>query len=154
MRHSPESNFTMSAHNTIILYNESESYTFKFTATFPWGQWVKVILCYYIRHAWYLFFMKMNTCNIFTPYVFIMMYCGIFNKIFCKTRKRSSWIWVVYLLFFIWYLTHWGRDKMDAISQTTCSSAYFLMKMFEFWFKFHWSLFVRVHLIIIQHCFR
>ena len=23
-------------------------------------------------------------------------------------------------------LTHWGRDKMDAISQTTCSSAFFI----------------------------
>ena len=29
------------------------------------------------------------------------------------------------------YLTHWGRDKMDAISQTTCSSAFSWIKMFE-----------------------
>ena len=28
-------------------------------------------------------------------------------------------------------LTHWGRDKMDAISQTTFSSAFSWMKMFE-----------------------
>ena len=52
------------------------------------------------------------------------------------------------------YLTHWGRDKMDAISQTTCSSAFSWMKMFEFRMKFHWSLFLRVQLTIIQHCFR
>ena len=52
------------------------------------------------------------------------------------------------------YLTHWGRDKMAAISQTTCSSAFSWMKMFEFWLKFHWSLFLRVQLTIIQHCFR
>ena len=41
-------------------------------------------------------------------------------------------------------LTHWGRDKMDAISQTTFSSAFSWMKMFEFLSKFHWSLFQRV----------
>ena len=33
-------------------------------------------------------------------------------------------------------LTHWGRDKMDAISQMTFSSAFSWMKMFEFWLKF------------------
>ena len=37
--------------------------------------------------------------------------------------------------------THWGRDKMDAISQTTFSSAFSWMKIFEFRLKFHWSLF-------------
>ena len=41
-------------------------------------------------------------------------------------------------------LTHWGRDKMDAISQTTFSSAFSWMKLFEFRLKFHWSLFLRV----------
>ena len=30
-------------------------------------------------------------------------------------------------------LTHWGRDKMDAISQTTFSSAFSWTKMSEFW---------------------
>ena len=51
-------------------------------------------------------------------------------------------------------LTHWGRDKMDAISQTTCSSAFSWMKMFEFQLIFHWSLFLRVQLTIFQHWFR
>ena len=48
-------------------------------------------------------------------------------------------------------LTHRGRDKMDAISQTTFWSA---LKMFEFRLKFHWSLFLRVQLTIFQHWFR
>ena len=48
-------------------------------------------------------------------------------------------------------LTHWGRDKMDAISQTTFWSAFSWMKMFEFRLKFHWSLFLRVQLTIFQH---
>ena len=50
-------------------------------------------------------------------------------------------------------LTHWGRDKMDAISQTTFSSAFSWMKMFEFRLKF-WSLFLRVQLTIFHHWLR
>ena len=45
-------------------------------------------------------------------------------------------------------LTHWGRDKMDAISQTTFLYAFSWMKMFEYRLKFHWSLFLRVQLTI------
>ena len=33
-----------------------------------------------------------------------------------------------------------AKTKMDAISQTTFSSAFSWMKMFEFRFEFHWSL--------------
>ena len=51
-------------------------------------------------------------------------------------------------------LTHWGRDKMAAISQTTLSNAFSRMKISEFWLKFHWSLFLRVWLTIFQHWFR
>ena len=41
-------------------------------------------------------------------------------------------------------LTHWGRDKMAAISQTTFSNAFSWMKMSKFRLKFHWILFLRV----------
>ena len=51
-------------------------------------------------------------------------------------------------------LTHWGRDKIDAILQTTFSNAISWMKMFEFQLKFHWSLFSTVKLTIFQHWFR
>ena len=51
-------------------------------------------------------------------------------------------------------LTHWGRDKMDAISQTTSSSAFSWKKMFEFRLKFQWSLFLRIQFKIFQHWFR
>ena len=43
---------------------------------------------------------------------------------------------------------HWGRDKMDAISQTTLSNTFSWMKMLEFRLKFHWELFPRDHLAI------
>ena len=42
--------------------------------------------------------------------------------------------------------TDWGRYKMVAISQTTFSSAFSWMKMFEFRLKFHWPLFLRVNI--------
>ena len=51
-------------------------------------------------------------------------------------------------------LTHWGRDKMAAIFQTTFWNAFSWMKMYEFQLKFHWSLFLRVQLTIFQHWFR
>ena len=41
-------------------------------------------------------------------------------------------------------LTHWGRDKMAAIFQTTFSNAFSLTKIYEIRIKFHWSLFPRV----------
>ena len=51
-------------------------------------------------------------------------------------------------------LTHWGRDKMAAISQTTFSNAFSWMKMYEFRLRFHWSLFLVVQTTISQHWFR
>ena len=49
-------------------------------------------------------------------------------------------------------LTHWGRDKMTAISQTTFANAFSSMKMYEFRLKFHWSLFLRAswYMIILS----
>ena len=41
------------------------------------------------------------------------------------------------------HLTHWGRDKMAAISQTIFSSEFSWMKIYEFRLRFHWSLFPR-----------
>ena len=51
-------------------------------------------------------------------------------------------------------LTHWGRNKMDAISQTTLSNAFSWMKMLEFRLRFQLSLFLRVQSTIIHHWFR
>ena len=51
-------------------------------------------------------------------------------------------------------LTHWGRDKMAAIFQTTFSNAFTWMKMFEFRLKCYWNLFPRVQLTMFHHLFR
>ena len=51
-------------------------------------------------------------------------------------------------------LTHWGRDKMAAIFQTTIWNAFSWMKMYEFRLRFHWNLFPGVQLTIFQKWFR
>ena len=51
-------------------------------------------------------------------------------------------------------LTHWGRDKIAAISQTIFWNTFSWMKMCEFRLRFHWSLFLRVQLTMFQHWFR
>ena len=51
-------------------------------------------------------------------------------------------------------LTHWGRDKMEAISQTTHSNTFSWMTMLKFRLEFHWNLFLRVQFTIFQHWFR
>ena len=38
---------------------------------------------------------------------------------------------------FVTCLTHWGRDKMAAVSPTTLSNAFSWMKMLEFRLRFH-----------------
>ena len=44
--------------------------------------------------------------------------------------------------------------KVAVIFQTTFSNAFSSMKMYEFWLKFHWSLFLEVQLTIFLHWFR
>ena len=51
-------------------------------------------------------------------------------------------------------LTHWGRDKMAAISQTTFSNAFPWMKICQFRLRFHWTLFLGFESTIFQHWFR
>ena len=48
------------------------------------------------------------------------------------------------------HLTHWYREKMAPIFQTTFSSAFSWTKMYEFWLTFHWNLFSRVQLTIFR----
>ena len=48
-------------------------------------------------------------------------------------------------------LTHWGRDKMAAISQTTLSNAFPWKKIYEPRMRIHWSLFLKFELTTSQH---
>ena len=51
-------------------------------------------------------------------------------------------------------LTYLSLEKMAVILQTIFSNAFYRMKKFEFWLKFHWSSFLRVQLTITPHWFR
>ena len=51
-------------------------------------------------------------------------------------------------------LSHWGWDKMVAISQTTFSNAFSWLKMYWFQLKFHWRLSPMVQVTIFQHWVR
>ena len=51
-------------------------------------------------------------------------------------------------------LTHWGRDKIDAILQTTFSNAISRMKVLEFLLRFHWLWLLSVQLTTFKDWFR
>ena len=61
---------------------------------------------------------------------------------------QLCWAWAELVL------THWGRGKMAAVSQTMFSNAFSWMKMYEFRLKFHWIMFLMFQLTIFQHWFR
>ena len=82
--------------------------------------------------------------------IFIKIHTFSFKKI---NLKMSSGKWSPFCLG-LNVLTHWGRDKVDAISQTTVSDTFSWMKIFEFRLKLHWNLLPRVESIIFQHWFR
>ena len=48
-------------------------------------------------------------------------------------------------------LTHWNRDKIAAVSQTTFWNAFSWMEMYEFRFRFHWNLFLSFQLTRSKH---
>ena len=51
-------------------------------------------------------------------------------------------------------LTHWGRDKIATIFQTTFSNGFSSVKMYKLRLRFHWNLFRRVRSTIFQHWFK
>ena len=48
-------------------------------------------------------------------------------------------------------LTHWGRDKMAEIFQTTFSNAFSGITTHEFWLRFHWSSFLKAQLTTFEN---
>ena len=76
-----------------------------------------------------------------------------------QTHKLGHFVGTVLQSMFLLVADHLSFNtmmprQMHAISQTTSSSAFPLMKMFEFRFKCQWNLFLRVQLTIFKHWFR
>ena len=90
----------------------------------------------------------------------VVWYHVILNPVIIRYHCINTNPWIHWLVngvgleAHLYTLTHWGRDKMAGISQTTFSNAFFLIKLFEFRLKFHWSLFPRALLTLFQHWFR
>ena len=95
------------------------------------------------------FFLK-NPISNKSALVWLMAWCRTGDNLWTKftdTYMCSQWISLS-------TLTHWGRDNMAAISQTTLSNASSRMKMNEFRQGFHWSVFLSFESTIFQHWFR
>ena len=82
------------------------------------------------------------------------------SSFFPVTKHRDHTVIKIYALkmnrntgrdWFIYDLIYWGREKMDAISQTIFPNAFSWMKMYEFRLNCPWSLFLMVQLKIFQH---
>ena len=90
--------------------------------------------CHRASHYWGYYFQTLSSLS---------CHCNVFGDVVLYHTLSSS------------VLTHWGWEKIAAISQMTFSNAFSSIKMFEFWLQFHWILFLRVHLTIhIFHWFR
>ena len=92
-------------------------------------------MAYFTEHIYYTFSLQFS----------VPWHC--FDMFYCQST-------VLFIAFLFNLLTHWGRDKIDSILQTTFSSAFSWTKMFEFQLRYHWSLFLKVQLTIFQHWFR
>ena len=89
-------------------------------------------------------------CNGHTTWLVVILPCqgprgflSSTNLIYSFFRRHTT----------LW-LTHVPLAKMVVISQTIFSYAFSWMKSFAYWWKFHWSLFLKVELTIAQHWFR
>ena len=67
-----------------------------------------------------------------------------------ETHVQNSVLLILLVLLGTYELTHWGRDKMAAISQTTFPNTCHRMKIYEFRLTFHWSLFLRLNLTTVK----
>ena len=124
--HLYEGSFTRDT-STIDHLNQLENYSYKIYSESPRGQRVNGLLPdgtiplpdpMLIHHQWPL-----------GP-------CGIHRRVISLAILKIS---VTNMS-----LTHWGWDKMAAVSQKTFSNVFYWMKMHEFRLRFHWSLFLRV----------
>ena len=91
-----------------------------------------------------------NWFNILTHFCGTSSSVGLIsNSIVIMRLNECTWLyWNINGRYSVAFpsLTHWGRDKMATIFQTTFSNAFSWMKMYEFRLRFHWSLFLRLQL--------
>ena len=108
------------------------------------------------QSQWTMFTMKLQTSLKVVMFDWCLIWCKWAIEVYWNVASgsRTWWLLLAWHWVLVIELTHLPLDKMAAISQTIFSKAFSWMKSFVFWFKFHWSLFLRVPLTIIQHWFR
>ena len=119
------------------------------------SQWEMVLQCNVISH--WLVHTQNDPWGCWTNFHHrvVCSYYGtvdILQNTWCIHPTTCHWGWDMGCV--LWVLTHWGRDKMAAIVQTTFSNGFSWMKMYEFRLTFLWSLFPRVQLTIFQQWLR
>ena len=78
-----------------------------------------------------------KSCLYVCSVLYMLMVCH-YHCLYRVTRYTGEQVRVQY------QLTHWGQDKIAAISQTSCSNAFSWMKIFAFQIKFHSNMFLVV----------
>ena len=101
--HSPETNFTVNSHDT-ILCKEFQNYTFKIIVTYPRGRWVNNLLvcCLIIRHYpsfWHEIWYE-NVLFVKCPPCYIHVHPDIWWFLYRKGRfsKKTYFSWNYFLL--------------------------------------------------------
>ena len=68
----------------------------------------------------------------------------------CSSAHEATLNYMGKSITFYIFITHF-LDEMAVIWKTTFFNAFLSMKSFVFWFKFHWSLFLKIELKISLH---
>ena len=77
-------------------------------------------------------------CPPFISIIFVLSDIFVIKMIDFYDNQWEVWLTVP----LYWTLTHWGRDKMATILQTTFSKGVLWMEMLAFRLQFHESLFL------------
>ena len=83
----------------------------------------------------------------------------LYTRHYMSTDRKIHWLCLINVSSQLDFscgkiLTNLPLDKMASISQTIFSDAFSRLKIFGFWLKMHWNLFLRVQLTIVEHRFR
>ena len=117
---------------------------------------------------WFMYFLLYWQCNFsFNEIATVrMLVCAFQSSIKSEYHDDLTSIQNIVILFCRWnlnnlhwhvyrcgsiqvILTYWGHNKMDAISQMTFSNAFsWMVHVYTFWLRFHWSLFPRINFTI------
>ena len=115
---------------------------------FDMNQWILLVILHYIVVHFHRFALNPMQWVVFPASIKRNKYTRRILTMGFESNNHTVGQWRNVLL------THWGRDKMAAIFKTTFCNGFSWMEMYEFGVKFHWSLFLGVHLTTCQHWFR